>query len=412
MKRLLSLFVSLLITMGIWAQDEMLNTPLTLEAINPGTISVDILWAGAISYRLNDEDMQTCTSAPIEVNPGDKVAIYGERNYLSRINCSADCYVYGNVMSLISSTDYSNLKTLSSGNGFESLFSFNSHIKNHPTKQLVLPATELSESCYDNMFAGCTGLTKAPELPATTLADFCYNSMFSGCSNLEEAPQLPATKLSRSCYQYMFQGCKKIAEAPELPATDLSKACYYGMFSGCTSLTKAPELPATKLAGHCYGAMFMNCSALTEAPALPATSLATDCYIGMFQECSSLIKAPILPAKTLLQSCYYEMFAGCSKLNSVTCLATNISANVCLMDWLRGVSETGTFVKAPKVNWPTNQSGIPQGWAVEDYSSTDITTTIVKKSATPSTAFDLMGRKLTPNKKGLKIVEGRKYVVK
>ena len=34
------------------------------------------------------------------------------------------------------------------------------------------------------MFSKCTNLTQAPELPATTLAEECYNNMFSGCTKL------------------------------------------------------------------------------------------------------------------------------------------------------------------------------------------------------------------------------------
>jgi hypothetical protein len=35
------------------------------------------------------------------------------------------------------------------------------------------------------MFSGCTSLTIAPELPATTLSNNCYQYMFNGCSNLK-----------------------------------------------------------------------------------------------------------------------------------------------------------------------------------------------------------------------------------
>ena len=37
-----------------------------------------------------------------------------------------------------------------------------------------------------SMFYGCTGLTNAPELPATTLSNFCYNSMFYGCESFNQ----------------------------------------------------------------------------------------------------------------------------------------------------------------------------------------------------------------------------------
>ena len=87
------------------------------------------------------------------------------------------------------------------------------------------------------MFAGCVGLTTAPELPATTLADYCYVSMFAGCVGLTTAPSiLPATTLEDSCYQNMFASCTSLTTAPELPATTLADSCYRYMFQNCSSL--------------------------------------------------------------------------------------------------------------------------------------------------------------------------------
>ena len=34
------------------------------------------------------------------------------------------------------------------------------------------------------MFEGCTSLTSAPELPATTLTNYCYQAMFRNCTSL------------------------------------------------------------------------------------------------------------------------------------------------------------------------------------------------------------------------------------
>ena len=123
-----------------------------------------------------------------------------------------------------------------------------------------LEQTTLANSCYRNMFRGCTGLTSAPELPATTLAANCYNSMFYGCTGLTSAPDLPATKLAVFCYMNMFSGCTGLTSAPELPATTLATSCYNSMFRGCTGLTSAPELPATTLATSCYRSMFSGCT--------------------------------------------------------------------------------------------------------------------------------------------------------
>ena len=230
-----------------------------------------------------------------------------------------------------------------------------------------LPATTLVGNCYQSMFQGCTSLTTAPELPATTLVDNCYQNMFSYCPSLTAAPELPATTLARYCYKSMFEGCTKLTTAPELPATTLSSDCYSDMFNGCTSLTTAPELPATTLAIDCYYGMFQGCTSLTTAPELPATTLANHCYDIMFYGCTKLTTAPELPATTLAKGCYYYMFSDCTSLIYIKCLATDISATSCTDGWVSNVASTGTFVKASSItSWTRGNSGIPEGWTVQN----------------------------------------------
>ena len=86
------------------------------------------------------------------------------------------------------------------------------------------------------MFSDCTSLEKAPNLPATELADYCYCDMFYGCTSLEKAPALPATTLTEDCYSYMFKRCTGLKEIPELHATKVADGCYAFMFDGCTKL--------------------------------------------------------------------------------------------------------------------------------------------------------------------------------
>ena len=158
-----------------------------------------------------------------------------------------------------------------------------------------------------------------------------------------------------------------------LPATVIGATnAYYRMFYNCSGLTAAPELPATTLASNCYQQMFYDCISLTTAPELPATTLAINCYGGMFKGCVNLTTAPELPATTLVNGCYNQMFqmAYVSQnrtLNFIKCLATDISASDCLTDWLQWVKpQSGTFVKAAGVTWPSGNSGIPTGWSVVD----------------------------------------------
>ena len=177
-----------------------------------------------------------------------------------------------------------------------------------------------------------------------------------------------STENARFCG--LFEGCQSLTTAPQLPAKTLATNCYQFMFNQCYKLTVAPELPATTLATDCYTEMFRECINLTVAPELPATTLAPYCYSSMFQECYNLTTAPQLPATTLAEYCYAWMFYWCDKLNSITMLATNISAEGCLENWVEGSSETGTFIKASAMNsLPTGNSGIPTGWAVENYTN-------------------------------------------
>lgn len=219
---------------------------------------------------------------------------------------------------------------------------------------------------FYHLFYGCSQLTSAPSLPATQLADNCYEEMFVDCSRLTIAPELPATELAYGCYKGMFIRCSALEQAPALPAESLADNCYLNMFYDCTGLTSAPTLPATTLAKDCYAGMFRGCTKLTTAPALPASTLTIGCYRSMFAGCTSLTKAPELLAETLTKECYGNMFSGCSKLCYVKMVATDISADICLDDWLRNVAQEGTIIKNSAVTLPTGASGIPSGWIVAD----------------------------------------------
>ena len=332
------------------------ETPLSFEAVEAGTIQViyqgDLTLPKPITYTKNGVSTSITASTDITVAAGDVVSFSSENSSVNDdatgwLNILADhkIYVYGNVMSLINDEgDFSKDKTISGDYALAGLFDGNKSLYNHPEKKLLLPATTLYASCYNQMFNNCTSLTTAPELPATTLAKECYKYMFYGCTSLTTAPELPATTLAYRCYYRMFSGCTSLTTAPKLPATTLAKECYAYMFTSCISLTTAPELPATTLADGCYSGMFWDCTSLTTAPELPATTLTSLCYYRMFANCLSLEKAPVLPATTLVDQCYRDMFVGCSKLSSVSCKATSEINTTNLNTWLE---DAGTDATSP-----------------------------------------------------------------
>ncbi len=207
--------------------------PLTFEAINSGTISFTNWASGSVYYSIGGGERVEIAAGATGTTPtltaGQKVCFYGDNSMYSdgrthnHFSFSGNCYIYGNIMSLISSTSFADLTVLTgnSGRNFENLFRYCTRLKNHPTKKLVLPATTLQQLCYASLFEGCSGLTEAPDLPATTVPYGCYWSMFQGCSNLTKAPDLPATTLAKYSYRFMFSGCGNLNSVKCL-ATDLS----------------------------------------------------------------------------------------------------------------------------------------------------------------------------------------------
>lgn len=241
-----------------------------------------------------------------------------------KVECSGD------IRTLIDYTAYENAATANCS--FISLFKNCTALKS--AKELLL-ATALKQSCYQQMFGGCTSLEQAPVLPATELKALCYQQMFEGCTSLAEAPKLPATKLANGCYSKMFKGCASLVNAPDLPATTLEANCYSSMFIDCIKLTGAPELKAKIMQNASYHSMFKGCTSLVNAPALPAKTLNYNCYISMFSGCTSLKTAPVLGAEKLKGLCYQLMFENCTNLESVTMLANTDGSNSLAM-WLDG----------------------------------------------------------------------------
>ena len=349
------------------------NDYFTFVALEDGTFSFS---NSGLSYSLDSGitwvEFVVEAEAPT-VQSGNTIMWKGNMtptsNGIGTFSSTGEFDVEGNAMSLLFGDNFSGQTSLSGKDwAFSSLFRWCENLIN--AENLVLPATTLSEHCYQMMFIGCENLISAPELPATTLADNCYQFMFKACSSLTTAPQLPATTLEHGCYQMMFIWCTSLTTAPELPATTLANSCYESMFEGCSSLTEAPILPATTLADNCYQFMFKACSSLTTAPQLPATTLAEGCYESMFEGCTSLTTAPQLPATTLADYCYSNMFYNCTSLSAVTCLATDISASYCTDNWFRYVSSSGTFTKDASMNdWTSGADGIPSSWSVQNYTT-------------------------------------------
>ena len=201
-----------------------LEIPLTLEARDEGTIiSISNPWTTLIG-KLNDSNAVFSVDAnngtkSITLAAGDKLTLYaqGSENVHNNgstttmiIRCNRDhrCYLYGNIMSLVTLDNSGSWNpfavTLTQDYAFTNLFYaemdpctgwYSDSLQNHPSKKLSLPATTLTQACYRGMFRNNSGITKTPDLPAPVLVQECYSYMFYDCNNIREIKCL-ATDIS------------------------------------------------------------------------------------------------------------------------------------------------------------------------------------------------------------------------
>ena len=207
-------------------------TPLTLVALADGKITVTfnngITLANDIHYTVNGGAEQTIAkdtkgTYDIEVKKGDVVQLYSLNTSLGggavagarggtravddgakyiNIRPSMKTEIFGNVMSLLKGKDnLDGADAIEANNAFYGLFAGADKLVNNDERLLVLPATTLTEGCYQDMFNGCKGIEKAPERPAPKLEKNCYQEMFFDCSKLNSVKCL-ATDISA-------EGCTK-----------------------------------------------------------------------------------------------------------------------------------------------------------------------------------------------------------
>lgn len=236
------------------------TTPLTLVAAEDGKITVyfngGITLANDIKYTVNGGDEQTIAkntegSYDIVVKKGDTVQLYSENTSLGggggaaargmtraiesdakfiNIRPSMKTEIFGNVMSLLKGKD--NLdseaaETIEAPNAFYGLFSGADKLVTNEERNLVLPATELSEGCYENMFSGCKGIEKAPELPADKCEKNCYKGMFSDCSKITSVKILATQQAEGDVDGIMDNAGTEAETAPVLVLDENADVEYY-----------------------------------------------------------------------------------------------------------------------------------------------------------------------------------------
>lgn len=116
-----------------------------------------------------------------------------------------------------------------------------------------------------------------------------FFGLFFECSIIHKLPDLPCMNLSDSCYNKIFSGCTSALYPPRLYATKLAFSCYANMFSDCSSLIKPPQLLlASNVPQYAYSYMFYNCSSLKSKVYIFGSDFKNDACYSMFNSCSKV----------------------------------------------------------------------------------------------------------------------------
>lgn len=217
----------------------LLGVPFTIEALGNGNFSWDLGTIDTINYSTNSGEYGIYTkNSTISVNTGDILQFKGKNNGgYGKITTTFKFNAKGNIMSLVDSDNFVDLKEIPANNYFKQLF-YTSKIVS--AEELLLPATILKEYSYYSMFEQ-SSLEKAPELPATELVYGCYMSMFIKCDSLEIAPVLPAKNVANRPYSSMFTNCSKLKYIKclaEEGISDIGSMPFYSVASTGTFVKK------------------------------------------------------------------------------------------------------------------------------------------------------------------------------
>lgn len=151
-------------------------------------------------------------------------AANGNDTYTATVHMEDSPYGYmveGTPLSLLHGDKFKEKKNDLMIGCFYRMFSGSSQLYQINNPRTFLPSTELTNSCYVEMFAGCYTIN-CPALPAETLAPYCYAGMFASAIFIEDVPEIGAITLAPYCCNSMFYGCISLSYIKFTPRENLN----------------------------------------------------------------------------------------------------------------------------------------------------------------------------------------------
>jgi hypothetical protein len=168
-----------------------------------------------IEYKKNDGEWTQITSTNagtlVSVAVGDIIQLRGDNAQYAPADGRCSCWcgttatykLYGNIMSLIDSTGFTTLSSFTQQNVFMNFFNSGGCID---AENLILPATALTNYCYQGMLAQSANLKVGPLLPVETLVQGCYAYLFYHSYQINNIRCLATNISASNCLQEWVNG--------------------------------------------------------------------------------------------------------------------------------------------------------------------------------------------------------------
>ena len=297
-----------------------------------------------------------CYTNPIEIPEGSTVLFKNVPSSISSddgigyftvtVANGGGVYVHGNIMSLLYGDDFENKIVVPD-------YAFINAFKSVPiigVDKGLLPALKVGSLAYHKLFYGQKHISEYPDLPATDIGENCYSQMFEFAGAGVPMQALCAKNLSYCCYSNMFYN-SAITQSPIIYINgNIDQQAFSYMFSS-TNISRMREFRVNNYSGFMhvnvglFTRTFANCSYLTEVELPPFSAIdSSNVFDETFQNSHSLRRIKFIVND-----------------NSVIRLDA-------FKDWVSGVAEEGVFVTTSYVRsiLPVGVNGIPEGWTVEE----------------------------------------------
>ena len=233
-------------------------------------------WDGLLQYSLTGETWYDWDGGYVYTSKDCKIYLRGVGNTYVRARMmllGTNISISGNIENLLDYTLVQSGQHPEMGvQAFMNLFNPNAwdtsgtNVGIVDASRVELPATTLTDSCYQGMFANCTGLKYAPSIPAIVGAKSSCYGMFSGCISLITLPAIHMLTLPEYCCSYMFSNCNNVKinteqteeypyeyRIPSVSTAEAEDSALNYMFTGNTSiptLVSTPSINTTYYTGN------------------------------------------------------------------------------------------------------------------------------------------------------------------